>query len=81
MEGLPKFEDRESIIDNLISKLAENEGMNEDDILCDIIVFAPYEGNELSNPDYLDEVADRIGISYEEMREYANKKAKEQTGE
>jgi hypothetical protein len=81
MKELPSFENRESTIDNLIDQLAEREEMNAGDILSDIITFAPYEGNEASNPDYLDEVADRIGIPHEEMRGYALKKAKEQFGE
>lgn len=32
MEGLPNFEDRESVIDHLIENLAEKEGMNFNDI-------------------------------------------------
>lgn len=78
MEKIPSFESKESAIDDLLDQLAQKEEMNPEDILSDIITFAPYEGNENSNPDYLDEVADRIGISHEEMREYARKKAREQ---
>jgi len=78
MEGPPQFEDQETIIDGLIDKLAENEGMNPEDILADIIVFAPYEGNENANPDYIDEVAEKMGISSEELTAYAIKKATEE---
>jgi len=75
MEGPPNFESRESVIGKLIDVLAEKEEMNPEDILSDIRVFAPYEGNEDPNPYYLDEVAEKIGISPEEMRAYAIKKA------
>lgn len=78
---IPKTpESRESIIDRLIEGFAEKEGMSGEDILGDIITYAPYEGNEDPNLEYLDEVAEAIGISSEEMREYALKKAKEQLG-
>ena len=76
MEKLPNFENRESVIDELIRNLAEREGMNHDDVLSDIITFAPEEGNESANPDYIDQVAEMIGVSIEEMSEYANKKRK-----
>lgn len=75
MEKPPNFESREAFIDNLINALAEKEGMSADDILSDIVTFASYEGNEDPNPYYLDEVAERIGISSEEMSAYAIKKA------
>ncbi|MEK7117679.1 MAG: hypothetical protein AAB861_02785 [Patescibacteria group bacterium] len=82
MENLPNnFEQREKEIDNLIEELAEREGMSSDDILSDIVVFAPYEGNECANPDYIEEVAERIGISHEEMTTYAIKKAQEYLSE
>lgn len=77
MEKIPSFENGESMIDDLLDQLAQREEMNPGDILSDIITFAPYEGNENPNPDYINEVADRIGISHEEMREYALKKAGE----
>ena len=82
MENLSNnFEQREREIDILIESLAEKEGMLLDDILSDIVVFAPYEGNEYANPDYIEEVAERIGISHEEMTIYAIKKAQEYLSE
>ncbi len=81
MEGLPNFENREAEIDQMIEDFAKQEGMTAEDILCDIIVFAPYDGNDASNPDYIEEVAERLGISVEEMTKYAIKKAKEQMEE
>ena len=81
MEKFPSPENRESIIEGLISELAEREGMDPDDIASDVITFAPYEGNDASNPDYLDQVAEMIGISSDEMTVYAVKKAKEHLSE
>ena len=77
MEKEPKQENRESVIDRLINNLAEKEGMNPEDVLSDIITFAPDERNDAANPDYIDQVAEMIGISSEEMRAHAVKKAKE----
>jgi hypothetical protein len=76
-ENPEDFENRELLIDGLINKLGEQEDMSPDDILSDIITFAPYEGNETINLDYLDQVAEMLGISAEEMRTYAVKKAKD----
>jgi hypothetical protein len=75
MENVPNFEIRESLIDGLINDLAEREDMSPDDVLSDIITFAPYEQNEAANPDYIEQVAEMIGISGEEMNRYAIKKA------
>lgn len=77
MEKPPSFEQRESIIDGLINALAEREGMNFDDVLSDIVTFAPYEGNEAVNSEYIDQIAEMIGVSSEEMSAYAIKKAKD----
>lgn len=76
MEKPPSLESRESIIDGLINNLAEREGMSPEAVLSDIITFAPYEGNADPNPDYLDLVAEKIGITSQEMSAYAIKKAK-----
>ena len=79
-ENLGDFENRELVIDSLIDKLGEQEGMSPDDILSDIVTFALYEGNESTNPDYLDQVAEMLSISAEEMKTYAVKKAKDYLG-
>ncbi|MDP2677004.1 MAG: hypothetical protein Q8O83_04970 [bacterium] len=81
MENLTSFESRESIIDGLVNSLAEKEGMNSEDVVLDIITFAPYEQNDASNPDYIEQVAEMIGISSEEMMAYAIKKAKAHVAE
>lgn len=74
--------ERETIIDGLIDDLAEREGMKSDEILSDIITFAPYEGNEdMADAPYLEIVAEKIGISIKEMNLYAIKKAKDFLGE
>lgn len=77
MKEIPSFENRESAIDKLINDLAKKENMNPDDILSDIIVFAPDERNDTANSDYIDQVAEMIGISSEEMSLYAINKAKD----
>ena len=79
-EEIERFEKRELAIDKLIEDLAKREEMNPDDILSDIIVFAPYEQNESANPDYIEQVAEMIGITLEEMTRYAIKKAKDYLG-
>lgn len=80
----PKFENfekREEEIDKIIEKLALKQEMDPDDIIGDLAVFAPYKGNESANPDYIEQVAEMIGISPEEMTRYAIKKAKDFLGE
>lgn len=70
MEG---FENRESVIKKLIEDLAVREGMNSEDILSDIITFSELYETDESAGAYLEEVAEKIGISSEEMFEYAKK--------
>ncbi len=77
MDRAPSFEIRESIIDEMVDKFAEREGMSPEDVLSDIITFAPCEGSESANPDYIEQIAEMMGISVEEMTAYAIKKAKE----
>jgi hypothetical protein len=77
---IEQLEQRELVIDKLIEDLAKKEEMNSDDILSDIIVFAPYEQNESANPDYIEQVAEMIGITPKEMTRYAIKKAKDYLG-
>ena len=69
-------ENRELVTDKLVQEFAEKEGVNFDDVLSDIITFAPYEGNDSPNPDYIDQVAEMMGISSKELSDYAIKKAK-----
>jgi len=78
----PKIEkeltiEREEEIDKLIEGLADEQKMSFDDVLSDIIVFAPYKGNESANPNYIEELAERIGISAKEMTRYAIEKVKD----
>ena len=77
MEGEKFFgiESRESIIDKLIEGLAIKEGMDTDFVFADIIQFAPFEGNESVNLEYLAEMAEKLGITVEEMHLYAINKA------
>jgi len=72
MEG-QNFGNRESIINKLIEDLAIKEEMNFEDIFSDIITFSElYETDEDAGA-YLEEVAEKIGISLGEMLEYAKK--------
>jgi len=77
MEKPPNFENRESVIDGLIESLAEREGMNSEDIISDIITFAELSEEDEGAKGYIEEVAERIGIPYDEMIVYVIKKAKE----
>jgi hypothetical protein len=74
MEQFPTPESKEARIERLITNLAIQEGMQTEDIISDIIVFAPHPENEFANPDYIEELAERLNISIEEMNEYALEK-------
>ncbi len=76
MERPPSFESKESIIDSLIEKLGKKEGMNPEDIISDIVTFAGLSKEDESAKAYLEEVAEKIGITIEEMMKYADDKAK-----
>ena len=75
MEEAPNFESREKEIDLLIEKLAEAEEMTPDDILSDIVTFISFDGTEMENPEYFEVLAEKLGITIDEMNEYAKKKA------
>ncbi len=77
MEKMPNFEGREREIDQMIERLAEMQEMTSDEIMSDLATYAPYEGNEDPNQEYLNEVAEMMGISVEELTAYAIKKAQE----
>ena len=76
MDEDPKFEDRESIIDGLIKALAEKEGMDPEDISSDIVTFTELSGVDKDAAFYFEELAEKINIPFEELRQYAMKKAK-----
>lgn len=78
MEGPANFENREAIIDELISALAEREkDITADQILSDLMTFSEFEGTDLANPEYFEIIAEQLGISAEELIAYAIKKAAE----
>ena len=79
MENTPNFEHRELVIENLLINLAQRENMHPDDIFGDLIVFAPVEGSDSVNDEYIAELAAMIGITPEEMASYAIQKAKIQS--
>jgi hypothetical protein len=72
------FEQREQEIDVLLSDLAEREGMDVDNILSDIITFAPTDEPDTYRDECLREVAEKLGITPKEMAVYAIKKASNQ---
>mgnify|MGYP001559876044 CR=1 FL=1 len=79
MEKPPSFENKESgepVIDGLIEKLGEEEGMNAEDIISDIVTFLELSQEDEGAKEYLGEVAEKIGINIEEMMRYAADKAK-----
>jgi len=77
MEQPPTPESNEVRVERLIATLAAQEGMTPEDIISDIIVFAPHPENQYSNPEYFEELAERLSISIEEMNEYALEKFKQ----
>lgn len=77
MKEIPNFENRELVIDGLIQNLAEKEGMSSDDIFSDIVTFIEISEGDEDAKFYFEELAEKIGISFEEMMGYARKKSKE----
>lgn len=81
MEKLSSPENRESAIDKLVEGLAEKEGMNPEDIFSDIITFAKICEQDEDAKAYFEEIAEKIGITFEETMQYAIKKIEGQFGE
>jgi len=84
MEGYKTPKEREAEIDRLIENLAEREkaeGFGLDEIKFDIITFALLSEEDVGAEGYFEELAEKIGISKEEMVQYAIKKAQEYTEE
>lgn len=72
MEG-QNFEKRESSIESRIEELAEREGMSAEDISSDILTFAELYEGDADAGGYLEEVAEKIGVSLEEIIKYSQK--------
>ncbi len=65
-------------IRRLIEILADKEEMSPDHIESDIMTFAVVEGNEdFANPEYFEELAERLKISLKEILNYAEQSWKE----
>ena len=78
MEKPSSFENKESrerVIDGLIEKLGKKEGMNAEDIISDLVTFLGLSQEDENAKGYLEEVAEKIGISIEEMVVYVVDKA------
>lgn len=73
METIPNPENREHIIDGLIENFADREGMNSNDIFSDLITFAELYETDKDARIYFEEIAEALGISFEEIIEYAMK--------
>ena len=74
MEKPPSFESKESVIDGLIEQLAQREGMSVEDISSDILTFFELSQADEDAKAYLEEVAEKIGISIDELMTYAAQK-------
>jgi hypothetical protein len=74
MEGHENFESNESYIDGLIEGLATGEGMDSEAIISDIVTFAAILEEDDGVSGYFEELAERLGIPYEQIIEYARKK-------
>jgi|GEM_PF-1385685 beta-N-acetylglucosaminidase len=77
-EKIPTSESQESRVERVIAELAKREGMEAEDILSDIVTFSPHEENESHNPFYLEELAEKLNISIEEINQFAVEKFEEQ---
>lgn len=73
METIPNPENREETIHRFIENFAEREGMNSGDIFSDIITFAELYETDKDTRIYFEEIAEAIGVSFEEIIEYAMK--------
>ena len=81
MEGIPNFESLESRIDKRIEELASREEMNSQDIFSDIVTFAGIAQEDEDAKFYFEELAEKLGLSFEEMIGYATKKANQENSE
>ena len=71
--NMESFESSEDVIKRHIEDLATKEEMDSEDIFSDIITFSElYEMDEDAGA-YFVELAEKIGISFQEMLEFAKK--------
>jgi hypothetical protein len=75
MENLPNFENNEAALDRRIEELAAREGMPTEDIFSDIITFAELAKEDEDAKYYFEELGEKLGVPFEVILEYANKKA------
>ena len=71
--NMESFEDRESVIHKLIEGLAAKEEMNSENIFSDIMTFSEIYETDEDVGAYFVELAEKIGISFQEMLEFAKK--------
>lgn len=72
MEG-QDLESREAAIERMLEDLAREEEIDPEDIFSDLETFAELYDDDPGAAAYLEEVAEKIEISFEEMFAYAQK--------
>lgn len=77
-ENLRNQEQREEEIEARIEQLAEQEGMTLDDILIDMMTFIELIGFNEDAGAYFQVLAEKLGISFEEIIDYAQKIAEDE---
>lgn len=71
MEKMPDLEGNEIYIERRIEEIARIEGVSKDDIISDISTFAELMSEDGDAKFYFVELAEKVGISTEEMIKYA----------
>lgn len=65
------IESREEFITRRIEEVAVMEGMEKEDLLSDMMTFAEIVQEDEDARPYFEELADKIGVSVEEIIEYS----------
>jgi hypothetical protein len=73
MEGIGNTESREAFITRRIEEVAAMEGMEKEDLLSDMMTFVEIVREDKDAMPYFEELADKIGVSVEEIIEYSAK--------
>lgn len=73
-ERPPTPESLEQVVERLVLALAIREGMDPQDILSDMITFAPHPDNEFANQEYFEELAEKMYCPVGRLVTYACQK-------
>lgn len=71
MERIPNPESREAFIERRIIEIAEVEGIDAEIVFSDLATFAEILETDRDAEFYFEELAEKIGISAEELIKYA----------